>query len=240
MVTIDSGRIEASNKFREVPRSKWESLVRIKRDFLFVSINYDCRCLIEFCEEAEEVYAELGYASSEEMIREGYELDPSQIELAVAWLKHNEPQKQIGLKAVAKKADEVRTLHADHPDWTQQQIADEVGCSQPYVAQVISKNSESEESVIPDHLKSHTDKADFRKLPPELQQQVRAKEVSLNAAAIKAGIRKRLSQAEICVKAFRKAENRLEVIRLILAELEECELACLRDLMEELPCRPIP
>jgi hypothetical protein len=103
MVTIDSGRIEASNKFREVPRSKWESLVQVKRDFLFVNINYDCRCLIEFCEEAEEVYAELGYASSEEMIREGYELDPSQIELAVAWLNTNGMDRPVPLaEAIAK------------------------------------------------------------------------------------------------------------------------------------------
>jgi len=35
----------------------------------------------------------------------------------------------------------------------------------PYVAQVISKKSESDKLVIPDDIKSHTDKADFRMLP---------------------------------------------------------------------------
>ena len=97
MIRINSGPVEASNKFRDVPKSKWKSLVRVKRDFLSVRINYDCRCLIEFCQEAKEVYAELGYASSEQMIREGYELDPSQIELAVAWLNENKPDKPVGM-----------------------------------------------------------------------------------------------------------------------------------------------
>ena len=71
-------------------------------------------------------------------------------------------------------------------DWTQQQIADEVGCSQPYVAQVISKKYESYNLVIPEHVKSKSDKADFRKLPYELQEQVRANyacERNLDSAA---------------------------------------------------------
>jgi hypothetical protein len=46
--------------------------------------------------------------------------------------------------------------------------------------------SESDKTVIPSTLQSRTDQADFRKLPPELQQKVAAKEVSLNAAAIQA------------------------------------------------------
>jgi hypothetical protein len=55
-------------------------------------------------------------------------------------------------------------------------------------------------------------------------------ELSVNAAAVKAGIRKRPSKAEICVSAFRKAENRLEPLRLIVAELEPFEAAIVRDL----------
>ena len=43
---------------------------------------------------------------------------------------------------------------------------------------------------IPPTLQSRTDKADFRKLPVELQQKVAAKEVSLNAAAIQASYEK--------------------------------------------------
>lgn len=108
MATIDSGKVEASNKFREVPKSKWKSLVRVKRDFLSVRINYDCRCLIEFCEEAETVWADLGYESAADMIRNGYELEPVEIDLAVAWLKHNAPDEAIGIDAVKAQVPEAR------------------------------------------------------------------------------------------------------------------------------------
>lgn len=219
MVTIDSGRIEASNKFREVPRSKWESLVQVKRDFLFVNINYDCRCLIEFCEEAEEVYAELGYASSEEMIREGYELDPSQIELAVAWLNTNGMDRPVPLAEAIAKVEAMPELPANG----------EVGNGRSFDNIKATRGGTDTEYTL----------RRLKRDAPELLEAIKRGELSVNAAAIKAGIRKRPSQAELCVKAFRKAENRLEVIRLILAELEECELACLRDLMEDLPCRPI-
>ncbi len=61
-------------------------------------------------------------------------------------------------------------------DWTQQQIADEVGCSKPYVNKVLTKNCDLKEKVnTPEPMKSDRDKADFRKLPHELQEQVRAR-----------------------------------------------------------------
>jgi hypothetical protein len=56
---------------------------------------------------------------------------------------------------------------SDHPDWTQQQIADEVGCSQPYVSQVISKNFESKELVIPDHISGNASKVEAMAELPE-------------------------------------------------------------------------
>jgi hypothetical protein len=86
-------------------------------------------------------------------------------------------------------------LQAEHPKWTQQQIAEAVGCSQQYVAKATTENSHSEVLVVPDHILSHTGKADFRKLSKELREEVAAKKVSLNAAAIRAGIRKASSGA---------------------------------------------
>lgn len=205
MVKIDSGPVEATDKFHDTPKEKWRLLLIAKRSFLGRRLEHDCRCLIEFCEEAEAVYGDLGFGSAEEMIREGYELDPSQVELAVAWLKHNEPQKQIGLQAVNKKADEVRQLRTEHPDWTQQQIAESVGCDKSYVSRVLTKMSQCNNSLnIPDHIKTRPHQADFRKLPVELQQKVAAKEVSLNAAAIQAGIRKKPTAYEIALKAAKK------------------------------------
>ncbi len=67
---------------------------------------------------------------------------------------------------------------------------------------------------------------------PELLDKIEAGELSVNAAAIAAGIRKKPSQAEICVKAFRKSENRLEAIKLIVGELEQFEKNIVRDWLD--------
>jgi hypothetical protein len=131
--------------------------------------------------------------------------------------------KEIG-KEIAKRT-QIRQLREDHPEWTQQRIADEVGVDKAYVSRTLTKPSESDNSVnTPDHLNGHSEKADFRKLPMDMREAVAQKKISLNAAAIQAGIRKRPSQGELCVKAFRKAENRLEVLKLIIAELDEHEI----------------
>jgi DNA-binding MarR family transcriptional regulator len=133
----------------------------------------------------------------------------------------------------ANRAIPASTSKSDYsginPNWSQQKIAEEVGCTQGYVARVITKMSESDKTVIPSTLQSRTDQADFRKLPPELQQKVAAKEVSLNAAAIQAGIRKKPTPAEIVVKTFAKVENRLETLRTIVQALSDAERQVVKD-----------
>jgi hypothetical protein len=56
---------------------------------------------------------------------------------------------------------------------------------------------------------------------PELFAEVEAGRLSANAAAIAAGIRKKPSHAEVAVKAFRKAENRLEAMRLMIESIDD-------------------
>jgi hypothetical protein len=215
MVTVNSGACEPTDKFENTPRDKWHLLLITKRSFLDRRLKHDCRCLIEFCEEAESVFAELGYKSAEDMIREGYELDPTQIELAVAWLKHNEPETGIGIQEVSKRVL-IQQLAAEHPDWTYQRIADEVGVTKGYVSQVFSKLSESDKKLnMPSHVTNRNDQADFRKLPEELREQVAAKEISLNAAAIRAGIRKKPTPLQQLLRAWKKAsqEERTEFMK---------------------------
>jgi len=91
----------------------------------------------------------------------------------------------------ANRAIPASTSKSDYsginPNWSQQKIAEAVGCTKGYVSQVFSKISQREEILnIPPTIEGNSSKADFRKLPPELQQKVAAKEVSLNAAAIQA------------------------------------------------------
>jgi hypothetical protein len=212
-VTIDSGALSPTYRFADIPKERWKQLVREKRNFLATKINYDCRCLVEFCEEAEIVWSDLGYESAPDMIRNGYELEPVEIELAVAWLRHNEPQTEVGLDAIKQKVAEAKSVANKVKQGTRTDI------------EPLSNGK---------RLQGGGNGADYtlRRLArdcPEILDKIESGELSVNAAAVKAGIRKRPSKAEICVSAFRKAENRLEPLRLIVAELEPFEAAIVRD-----------
>ncbi len=62
----------------------------------------------------------------------------------------------------------------DHPEWTQQRIADEVGVSRQYAHEVLSsKDCESQEKLdVPPHLNGDHEKADYRKLPMDMREAV--------------------------------------------------------------------
>lgn len=185
MVEINSGPIEATDKFKHTPKDKWGLLLIAKQSFLSTNLAYDCRCLIEFCEEAEEVYADLGYASSEEMIREGYELDPSQIELAVAWLNANGTEKAIPLSDVIKAAkDAPLAKHGNN------QHSEEVGHNN-----IMSSRQGTDTTYTLRRLARDA---------PEFLDEIEKGNLSVNAAAIKAGIRKKPTAYEIALKAAKK------------------------------------
>jgi hypothetical protein len=94
----------------------------------------------------------------------------------------------------------------DHPEWTQQRIADEVGVDKAYVSRTLTKSCDSQESVnVPPHLNGDHEKADYRKLPQDMREAVAQKKISLNAAAIQAGIRKRPSALDQLRANWRKA-----------------------------------
>jgi predicted regulator of amino acid metabolism with ACT domain len=73
---------------------------------------------------------------------------------------------------------------------SQAKIAKEANVSRQYVHQVLSsKICESDKLVdTPDHLKSRTDRADFRKLPPELQSKVADRKPSPSASQVVARV----------------------------------------------------
>jgi hypothetical protein len=69
----------------------------------------------------------------------------------------------------------------------QQQIADEVGVSKPYVNKVLTKTSDSDNSVnTPGHLNNRNDKADYRKLPMKGKKTTSSAEVVFQPATIAA------------------------------------------------------
>jgi len=73
----------------------------------------------------------------------------------------------------------------------------------------------------------------LRKDRPDLLEKVIAGQLSAHAAALEAGHRKKPTPAEICVKAFRKAEDRMNTLRQIIDAIEPYEAATVRDWITE-------
>ena len=86
-VRIDSGPITANDSPCNVPREKWRQLMTARRLFLDINVSYACRCLIEFVNDAQTMFGELGFASAEDMIRNGYGLGSKEIAIAAEWLR---------------------------------------------------------------------------------------------------------------------------------------------------------
>jgi hypothetical protein len=59
---------------------------------------------------------------------------------------------------------------------------------------------------------------------PEMLDKIEAGELSVNAAAIQAGIRKKPTPEEVCVKAFDKSQSRLVPLRAIVDRLQPYEI----------------
>lgn len=68
---------------------------------------------------------------------------------------------------------------------------------------------------------------------PELLDKIESGELTVNQAAIAAGIRKKPTPAEIIVKTFAKVENRLETLRSIVRTLSDAERQVVKDWLSE-------
>jgi hypothetical protein len=94
-VVIDSGPVSATQRREDVPVDRWRQLVAARRDFCNVKLSYDCRELLHFVEEAEEMVQPLGYADLNDFIRRGLELDPQLVTWAVDGLRRLKPDTPI-------------------------------------------------------------------------------------------------------------------------------------------------
>lgn len=176
-VVVDSGPVAASDKLERVPKEKWHDLMLARRYFMEVRLPYDCRCLVEFVEDTKEMYEACGFQSSDDMVRNGYNLEPDDIKAALVWLKDNEPEKAIGIAKVRSLAETARN-QAD-PD------------SDEYVKQ--GRPSAGEKVYNVNHLgKGNSTDYTLRRLArerPDLLDKFESGEISANAAAIAAGFR---------------------------------------------------
>lgn len=171
--TIDSGPITAEDRLRHVPREKWHDLMLARRYFMEVKLSHDCRCLVEFVDDAKEMFSELGFVSVEAMIRDGYNLVPEEINIALEWLRLNPPDEPLPLEQAIKfgrhggdrRSLEMRNKITDQPDNVSLKG---YGNSRAYMLARLDRDKKT-----------------------ELAAKVRNGEMSANAAAIKAGFRKK-------------------------------------------------
>jgi hypothetical protein len=178
-VRVDSGPVNATDRLETVPREKWHDLMCTRAAFLAVKLSYDCRCLVEFVADAEAMYSELGYESAEAMIREGYRLEPEEINIAVEWLKLNPPDEPLPLDQAVKLGRRGRPKKGEEK------------------GDVVTLKGRGNSSA---YILARLDR-DGR---DELAAKVRSKELSANAAAKKAGYRKRPTPLQIILKQLPK------------------------------------
>ena len=68
---------------------------------------------------------------------------------------------------------------------------------------------------------------------PQMLDRIEAGELSVNAAAIQAGIRKKPTPEQICVREFKKCDSRLGTLKVIVESLEPHERAVVMDWLKE-------
>ena len=98
----------ASQRPSEVPKEKWFFLMQEKRSFIVTNIPYDCRCLLEFVQDANEMWEELGFKSFQDMINNGYKLDPVEVDLAYEWLLIQSPETAVAYEIAVEGGRKLR------------------------------------------------------------------------------------------------------------------------------------
>lgn len=178
-VKVDSGPIEATDPLHYVPKDRWRDLMLARRQFLDVKVSHDCRCLVEFVDDAKQMFKTLGFSSVEDMIRDGYGLEPEEVAIAVRWLELNPPDDPVPMETAVKLGRHGGPRYAECTDDQGSDITTLMGRGSEYI------------------------KARLRRDDPSLAAQVDAGKLSADAAAKQKGWRKprpKLSKFEQIVK----------------------------------------
>jgi hypothetical protein len=202
-VRIDSG-IDPLARLEFVPPEKWADLVLARWGYILHEFTRDCRKLVEWVSDAEELWGPLGYGSADDLIRRGYNLEPEEIRLVARWLELNDPDTEVGLEEAKSRAQqmaeaarattgEVRSRadnqHSQSANATQAERAKEAG---------ISKRQQEKLDAL-------------ARRAPELLARVRTREMSTHRACVEAGIVKvptPLEKAKRAVERLTEAEGR--------------------------------
>jgi hypothetical protein len=194
LARINKGPITAITNPDELAPSEWKALTRERRSYLAVKLPNDCRLLLQFVNDAEEIYRDCGYASVDEYIRKGLELDPEQVRWAIDGLHRMKPDEEIPYE----RAIELGKQGGARP-----------GAGRPKKGGRLEPKEENQGDNITLNSKRGTSRAYIlarldRDGHAGLAAKVRAKELSANAAAEEAGYRKKLSALDRIFKLLPK------------------------------------
>jgi hypothetical protein len=114
-VVIDSGRPEATDPLGQWPVERWGELAHARRFYMVSTMSADCRDLVRFAADAETMFKPLGYASPDDFMRRGLELDPDDAAIAVAWLKKNNPDEPIPYPVAVQLGSQERGVPGGKP-----------------------------------------------------------------------------------------------------------------------------
>lgn len=84
---INTGPIDYRDSLAKISREKWDDLFSKRRIYIHTEFEHGCECVVDWLQEAEEFYSELGYSSADEMLLERLEIPPNWVRMAAAVLE---------------------------------------------------------------------------------------------------------------------------------------------------------
>lgn len=104
-VSINRGLPRPEAPASSLPKDQWDDLVIVRKLWAQSQLPFDCRMLKLVAADAPEMAKELGYATEEEFLKEGLQLDPGLVARVVDWLDREKPEKAVTLDHVKQQLD---------------------------------------------------------------------------------------------------------------------------------------
>lgn len=84
---INTGPIDYRDSLAKISREKWDDLFSKRRIYIHTEFEHGCECVVDWLQEAEQFYSDLGYSSADEMLLERLEIPPNWVRMAAAVLE---------------------------------------------------------------------------------------------------------------------------------------------------------
>lgn len=168
---INTGPIDYRDSLEKISREKWDDLFSKRRIYIHTEFEHGCECVVDWLQEAEQFYSDLGYNSADEMLLERLEIPPNWVRMAAAVL---EATGENLSKTELDQAIELKTHGGDRRSEQAQQ--DQV--ANRHMKQASQLSSESTERI----------KARLKRDHPEIAEELeKGQHRSARAAGIAAG-----------------------------------------------------